>query len=359
MKHLYHHILFLILPAIASLALLPGCGNVLYDDEGDCDPVHIIRFTYDWNLHFNDIFPGEVPSVNLYVFDSEGKLVRTVSEVVPPRAEAKNYKIELRGLTPGYYSFLAWCGVKDSEHFSVNPNEVALPAMEHHICRINSLDEGDGDGHVHKDIFRLFHGRLDNEDLTADEGTHEHVINLKKDTNVIRVVLQHMNGAPMDKNDYSFRIVDDNGLYDHNNDLLPHKTIVYHPHHIDSATATFFPEDDPTKKENETRAISNVSAVVAQFTVGRMMMENYETARLIVNAKDGHEIFNIRLLEYALLARNHYYDEDGITPLEPQDYLDRQDEYPMTFFLDQSHEWIKTIIYINDWRVVRDNPTIH
>ncbi|MFR8641103.1 MAG: FimB/Mfa2 family fimbrial subunit, partial [Phocaeicola vulgatus] len=37
-----------------------------------------------------------------------------------------------------------------------------------------------------------------------------------------------------------------------------------------------------------------------------------------------------------------------------QEYLDRQDEYNMTFFLDESMKWINTSIIINDW-VVRFN----
>ena len=34
--------------------------------------------------------------------------------------------------------------------------------------------------------------------------------------------------------------------------------------------------------------------------------------------------------------------------------IDRQDEYNMTFFLDESMKWINTRIIINDW-VVRFN----
>ena len=37
-----------------------------------------------------------------------------------------------------------------------------------------------------------------------------------------------------------------------------------------------------------------------------------------------------------------------------QEYLDRQDEYNMTFFLDENMKWINTSIIINDW-VVRFN----
>ena len=37
-----------------------------------------------------------------------------------------------------------------------------------------------------------------------------------------------------------------------------------------------------------------------------------------------------------------------------QEYQHRQDEYNMTFFLDENMKWINTSIIINDW-VVRFN----
>lgn len=364
MKHLFDNILFRVIPAMVALMALAGCDSTIYDDEGDCDPVHVIRFKYDWNMKFADAFPAEVPSVDLYVFDTDGNLVRTISEHVS-LDEAYDFSIELRGLEPGTYSFLAWCGVKDSEHFVVNPDEVTMPQIEHHICRINSLDEGDDNGHIRKDIGRMFHGRLDNVDLTADEGRHEHVIPLKKNTNSVRVVLQHMSGQAMDKDDYIFRITDSNGLYDHNNDLLPHKELTYHPWVMSSAEAVFHPADQPTDEDNEesgevkSRVISGVSAVIAEFTVGRPVMEHLETATLTVHARDGHLVVSVPLIQCMLLAKSFYHSERGLRPMSNQEYLDRQDYYPMTFFLDESHEWIKTRIYVEQWRIVEDHPVLH
>jgi hypothetical protein len=42
-----------------------------------------------------------------------------------------------------------------------------------------------------------------------------------------------------------------------------------------------------------------------------------------------------------------HYDNMG-----DQEYLDRQDEYNMTFFLDDDMHWISSFIYINSWKVV-------
>jgi hypothetical protein len=44
--------------------------------------------------------------------------------------------------------------------------------------------------------------------------------------------------------------------------------------------------------------------------------------------------------------------------MEDQEYLDRQDEYNMTFFLDESGNWISSSIIVNSWRVVLNNQVI-
>ncbi|MDE7375673.1 MAG: FimB/Mfa2 family fimbrial subunit [Muribaculaceae bacterium] len=360
MKHFFSNILARIIPALAAMAALSACDSLIYDYEGeDCDPVHIIRFEYDMNMKFADAFPAEVPSVDLYVFDKAGHLVTSVSRHVS-REEAKDFSIELRGLAPGHYDLLAWCGVKDSEHFLVNHAGVIDPAYEHHTCRINSLDEGDANGHIRKDVGRLFHGRLDDVDMTADEGTYVHTVSLTKDTNVIRVVLQHLSGKPMDKADYDIFITDHNALYAHDNSLLPHKDITYHPWIVKSGEAAFGPDYEPILDDEQSRAQTSVSAVVAELTVGRLMADRKKDALLVVNnANDGSNIVTLPLIQYLLMVKGHYYGADGHTPMSDQEYLDREDDYPMTFFLDEQDHWLKTVIYINIWRVVLNESTLH
>lgn len=38
--------------------------------------------------------------------------------------------------------------------------------------------------------------------------------------------------------------------------------------------------------------------------------------------------------------------------MSDQEYLDRQDEYNMVFFLDENDRWVNSTIYINSWKVV-------
>lgn len=363
MKRFFCNLLARLLPPIAAACALAACDSLIYEGEGeDCDPVHVVRFVYDMNLKHADAFPAEVRSVDLYVFDKAGRLAAAVSRDVDPAA-AKDFAIELRGLEPGRYDLLAWCGVKGSKHFAVNHLGVADPALPDHTCRINALDEGQPDtAHVREDIFRLYHGRLDDVDMTQDEGHYQDTVYLTKDTNLVRVVLQHLSGAPMEKDDYDFRIIDHNGLYAADNSLMPHKEIVYHPWSVRSAEAAFDSDYQPKAPaaRGEDGPQTSASAVVAEFTVGRLMADRKDKALLSVRrASDGREIIRMPLIQYMLMVKGEYRLPDGASPMGDQEFLDRQDEYPMTFFLDERDNWLQACIYIHSYRIVLNQSEIH
>lgn len=91
----------------------------------------------------------------------------------------------------------------------------------------------------------------------------------------------------------------------------------------------------------------NISVAIAQITVGRLVEEN-NPKLTITNTETGETVLSIPLVKYLLLTEAEGHD------MTNQEYLDRQDEYNMTFFLDESMKWINTRIIINDW-VVRFN----
>ncbi len=62
---------------------------------------------------------------------------------------------------------------------------------------------------------------------------------------------------------------------------------------------------------------------------------------------DNTDIIKIPLVEYLLLIKGRYGD------MPDQEYLDRQDDYSMIFFIDQNSNWnIAGGIFINSWAVV-------
>ena len=73
----------------------------------------------------------------------------------------------------------------------------------------------------------------------------------------------------------------------------------------------------------------------------------------ITNKAENKVVLSIPVIDYALLVKG--YENAS---LSDQEYLDRQDEYNMTFFLDEGGRWISAVIIINDWRIVRHETPI-
>ena len=87
---------------------------------------------------------------------------------------------------------------------------------------------------------------------------------------------------------------------------------------------------------------------VAQLTVGRLVVDQ-NPILTVTNKKTDELVLQIPLIKYLLLTEAEGHD------MTPQEYLDRQDEYSMTFFLDEDSHWISSSIKINGWKIVNDN----
>ena len=88
-----------------------------------------------------------------------------------------------------------------------------------------------------------------------------------------------------------------------------------------------------------------------ELSTSRLMAD--EPAILSVKRNwDDREIIRINMTDYLLMVRGHYEDVTG-REISEQEYLDRQDDYSMLFFLDPNSNWYKVYgIYINGWAVV-------
>jgi hypothetical protein len=82
-------------------------------------------------------------------------------------------------------------------------------------------------------------------------------------------------------------------------------------------------------------------------------MEDQNAILTIRNKVSGETILSIPVIKMFLLAKlQGQYDMDN------QEYLDRQDEYKMTFFLDENMKWIDSQIIINEWIVRFDDMNL-
>lgn len=328
-----------LLAIFACMSALHACNSVIYDDEGDCSVNYRVKFRYDYNMKYADAFAREVNTVTLYLLDKSGNIVWQNTEQGDALASG-DYAMTI-DVEPGEYDLLAWCGTSDKGSFTIPQATVGTGLT----CTLNRQYDTDGAAFVKKDLDRLFHGWLPEQTFGDTEGTYTYTIPLVKNTNNVRVVLQHLSGEPIDRDKFVFTIRDDNGCMDWDNTLIPDEPVTYYAWHIDSGEAGV---DTQVRSVNDASR-SVFSAAIAELTVPRLV-KGQETRLTVTNMETGETVFSIPLIDYALLVKG-FYNRD----MDDQVYLDRQDEYDMVFFLDEGDRWLDTYIYINSWKVVMQN----
>lgn len=337
---------------LATTVLAAGCQGIVYQNEGDCENVYELQFVYDHNLKWADAFASEVDAVTVHLFNaSTGALVKTYTDGGEHLAR-EGYAIRL-DVPPGDYEMVAWCGqgAHDNGHsFSVAKDVTSPSVREHLTCYMQrSRDLETQTAHIDQEggINHLYHGTL-RATLPAEDGTKLRLkLPLVKNTNSVKVVLQSLKGKEIKKEDYKFTIEDKNGHYDWDNSIIPDEPLTYHSWAVAGGSAEILDSNyDAIDRGSRADAGSTMSAVVADLTVGRLMA-NHRPILTVRKTADNEVLFRIPLTDYALMVKGNYRKT-----MTDQEYLDRQDEYNMTFFLDEKGEWIDTYIYINKWKVV-------
>ena len=337
--------------ALVGLLALPSCNDWLYEEEGDCSVHYRLKFRYDKNLKWADAFANEVSSVHLYAFDPSGVLAWRQEEQIDP-STAVSYSMSL-DLPAGDYRLLAWCGLRNDgkrdESFSVPEVSIGRTRIEEVQCALNRMYDEAG-AYSDERLYRLFHGSMD-VSLPTDEdgGTYDYTMPLTKNTNHIRIIMQHLSGEDVNKDDFTFRIDDENGLMAHDNELMDDENITYRPWDIQNVEAG--------TDNDDRRAVSGMKGLVADFTVGRLIETHRDKMVLAITNSEGRTVARIPVIDYALMGKE-YYEEEYNYPMDEREFLDRLDECVMTLFLDENQQWVACSIQILSWRVVINNVEI-
>ncbi len=327
---------------VATMLGMASCeSGLIFEGEGDCGVYYRIRFKYDYNIKFADAFAHEVNSIALYVFNENDILVQEIATTDKAALASGNFEIPLE-LLPGRYTLLAWGGLMEEESFDLLPTAVkGMTTRQEMQVKMRRLHNYAREACVSEDLLPLFHGTMPLE-VVNEPGTHTKTLSLVKNTNNVRILLHEMSGHDVDADKFIFEIKDQNGLYDWDNTLLPDEQITYSPWHQSTGSADM----------EQTKAVTSVNVALAELTIGRMRA-GHSPVLHIKNRATGEDVFRIPLADYALLVKGNYRKEMG-----DQEYLDRQDEYTMTFFLDEG-EWVSSVIYINSWRVVLNDTDLN
>ena len=341
--HIIRRIVLALSMVAAALAASSCQDGFIFEGEGDCGTYYRIRFRYDYNIKFADAFAAEVNSIALYVFDENDVLVEEIATTDKKPLSSGNFEIPLE-LQPGKYTLMAWGGLMNEESFDMLADtKVGVTRREELQVRMHRQHDEDGKARVSEDLLPLYHGTMPLE-VKALPGTFTETMSLKKNTNVIRILLHEMSGHDVDADKFIFEINDSNGLYDCDNNLLDDEMITYSAWHQSTGSADV---DD-----TDVKAVTSVSVALAELTIGRMRAGDSPVLH-IKDRETGEDVFRIPVADYALLVKGYYRQGMG-----DQEYLDRQDEYTMTFFLDEG-KWVSSVIYINSWRVVLNNSELN
>lgn len=319
-----------LLAMVLACGMTVACDGLIYDGEGDCSVAYKVRFRYDMNMKFADAFAHEVNRVTLYVLGEDGSIVWSKTESGEALA-AEDYSMVV-DVPAGKYDLLAWCDAGDNGSFSV-----AKAAGKTDLkCSLNARKSDDGSAYVDSDLDRLYYGYLSGADFTADEGESVATVSLMKDTNHFSVILQHISGDPVDKSKFDISISADNGQMDWDNSLIGTDQVTYRAWSVESGSADI----------EKTKADASLNVLVAELTTGRLVLGRQP--RLVVrNMESGLTVLSVPLVDFALLVKGKYN-----AAMDNQEFLDRQDDYNMIFFLDDQDRWMNTFIYINSWKIV-------
>ena len=308
MNRLFHTCKQLI--GIAALSVgLYACDWIHDDSLPLCE--FRLYFKYDYNMKFADAFQHEVDFVTLFFCDQEGNFLFQRRIEKSELDERNSIALDME---PGTYQVVTWAGLDKGSYAWNDPAETSQAVGRAQDVKVRTLREANTT--QPNELHPLWHS-LDTFTVTRDMPEAD-TISLAKNTNKLRVVLQNVMGEDMDVNNFSFRIVADNGYMDYDNSLLQDPTIHYLPYYTENVELGADPTPGAT--------VGGQYVAVAEMNTMRLMAgRNY---RLIIRHHGWEkDVLNVNLNDYLLLTKMEGHR------ISPQEYLDRQDEYSIIFFL--------------------------
>lgn len=322
-----------VLGAMLATVALSSCERI-FEDLDPCPHGVSLRFVYDYNMEFANAFPKQVDCLTLYIYDDKDNYVDT-KIVTGAELQDEDYRMTL-DLEKGNYHFVAYGGLAcDKSSFSL----LQTPAAGSKRTDLRAVMDADClTVPERRNLHDMFWGQLT---LATADLYSEGTVKMMKNTNSIRIVLQHVDGTPVKADDFDFEIIDDNTLFNYDNNLLPNGNITYIPWAKGQAqTGVSIVGPDQVVPRP-------VEVAYAELSTSRLMTKN--SPRLLVKRhEDAETVIDFPLNNYLLLMRSDRYSEMG-----NQEYLDRESRWTLYFFL-QAGIWLQTRIVVNDW-VVRIN----
>lgn len=333
------------LAAVFAVSGITSC-SAIYDDLPECTSGAKLRFIYDYNMEYANAFMHAVDCLTVYIYDESDKLVQTRTETSSILAD-ENYRM-IVDLPEGKYRAVAYGGLECENSSFTHP--AGIPSAGQHFTELAlTMNPVHHQGEPEAPMHDLYYGSV-NFSVTKTIGVYtEATVEMIKDTNNVRVLLQHITGKPVDPADFTWELIDDNTHMAHDNKVKPVGAVTYSPWAKGQAVMGAMDDGSP------------ILAAYGEFSVARLVTDRQvadgsradaaKTGPILRITKPGSDksTLDVPLNNILLQMRSQYYAD-----MEDQEYLDRQSHWNMLFLLNEKDQWNKVEVKINDW-VVRIN----
>lgn len=309
----------LVLPAVM---LMSSC---IREDLSNCGLDVVFRYTY--NIVEADAFSEEADWVHLYIFDDGGSLIMQ-QRATDVRGD-DGFKMRIPLNTTGEYSLVAFAGSSGDEDFII-PEMTVGDSKE----KLTAAVAKNGDGINSERLNSLLIGTID-ANISGLRQTM--TIDMMKCTHTVRVILMPIQGGEeINPESYEFSIDDKCGTLAFDASPLGEDLLTYKPCFLEVTS-------DGTSEQTAAKPVN--SAIVAEFSTSRLI-KNFEPRLVIRNSETQTEMMDINLTWLLTLQEI----EEHRTEWSDQEYLDRQDDYAITFFIDiDTDSWFQSRIIVNGW----------
>lgn len=328
---------------ILSMLALTSCVK---DDQDDCGLN--IRFRYIYNVKNADAFQHEVKSIQLYVFDENGKLVRTYRDAAPQFAAG--YTMRIPDLKAGKYTLVCMGRSEMTVDEDNQEFQIARMAEGDDIEQLTAHLDCDEGINSHQ-FAHLYIGKST---LQYSGNPQNATIDLLKCSNTYRIILlptqeNAQESTQFSAEHYDIKIENGNRWLDHKGELLPtpastaETSITHTPYHTETATNG----NELLKEEHKDRAL------IYDLSSARLFRDD-DTQLTITDKRTGQKVFSHSLpwllSLYGGAQRHESWDD--------QEYLDRQDHYTLTFYVNEQEDYhLQAKLKVNGWvlNLINDN----
>lgn len=354
-----------------STITLTALSSCIKDDLDVCPQKLSLSFNYTYNVKEADAFSAEVKSLNVYVFDGNGKYFDTYIEN-SDKFET-GHKMEISGLKEDKYTLV--CLARDqqtSTRTAEDEMEFRFSSLTPGVSTIEDLTEKMGTANQEefiendKQFAALYIAQTDVDFRGKNVSS---TLSLMKCTKTYRIVLLPYENGQADflPENFDVRIIGSAAWLDHKGNKVRNTGITYLPYNIercrtsrDMATIEGKPIEQALVYDLSSSRMFDrtIDAPLPQAqpsrnsnTGGTYANQEYDDKRIIITDRRDKEnpkvVFN-HSLPWFLALCGERKDKNW----EDQEYLDRQDHYVLTFYVPDKRDYnLDAKVKVNGWTV--------